>query len=85
MSRAWGVEYYIRRLGPACCEVAKFDGTEAPAETYTVRWETCTCFVGWNCKHVRLVQQWVQLGEPPAVFWNEGDVWRHEKIPLLHQ
>lgn len=83
MSRAWGTEYYVKRLGPHRCEVAKFTMGVHPEAVYTVTYETCTCMIGFNCKHVRLVRQWTELGELPAVFWYDHNGWRHEPLKGL--
>jgi hypothetical protein len=66
----WGdPEYYVKRIGFNGHTVAKFTTHFAPDAVYTVRYETCTCPVGFNCKHVQLVKIWVELGEPPMCIW----------------
>jgi len=81
VSRAWGEEYYVKRLGPHRCEVAKFNMTVRPTALHTVTYESCTCWVGFDCKHVKLVKRWQELGEPIACFWPEKDgTWRHEDL-----
>ena len=81
MTHKWGdKEYYIRRLGPNRYDVAVFTDHAMPDHTYTVTYETCTCMVGFNCKHVRLIKAWAEAGEPLDTFWDEKGVWKHEPI-----
>lgn len=82
--RPWGSkEYYCRRLGPVAVQVSVFSDSFAPDHVYIVRYETCTCPVGFNCKHVALVHAWVELGEPehPETWYlNDRGEWEHEPL-----
>lgn len=74
----WGdPEYYVKRIGPNAFEIAKFTDSFGPDHVYTVRYESCTCPVGFDCKHVKLVSEFCAVGEVPMVVWsvNETGDW----------
>jgi hypothetical protein len=71
MIRKWGdPEYYIVRIGNHAFTVAKFTTSAVPDQTYNVRYESCTCPVGFDCKHVRLSKAFMERGEPEMWIWN---------------
>jgi hypothetical protein len=71
-------EYYFKdfpphhRGGPWCCEVAKFNFRRRPEAVYLVERRTrqgqfiwnCDCPAGRECKHIRMVKEWVAAGMP---------------------
>ena len=79
-------EYYFKdfqphaKNGPLVVEVAKFAMTRRPVAVYTVRknragW-SCDCpsphSHAGNCKHVRMVQDWLHAGRPsPFDGWSK--------------
>jgi len=72
------VEYYIKEVR-SVFEVAKFDGTKAPTEVYTVdvKRGKCNCIGalahgkhGSNEKHVKMVNLWLAVGCPDPWTWN---------------
>lgn len=66
----WGdPEYFVRPLGHHAYSVIKYSDSVVPDATYTVRYESCTCPVGFDCKHVRLVKAYKERGEPEGWTW----------------
>lgn len=67
-------EYYIRRLTNGSYNVSKFEGREAPSAVYNLTkhrsgYWVCSCPAytrdgGKNCKHGRMVQEFIDAGEP---------------------
>lgn len=64
------IEYYVARAvvdDEPGFTVAKFDGKDVPERVYsmTIRHMKCDCLSPHNpCKHARLVQCWMDEGEP---------------------
>lgn len=68
-------EYYVGQLGPRLFSVVKFTDGAEPSAKYVLDLsvegaETCTCpafttkRVPKPCKHFRLLQAWLDKGEP---------------------
>jgi hypothetical protein len=69
------VEYIIACIGPNLYTVTKFGGGEAPLDSYQVDMSKklleCQCMAWYSgktrpCKHGKMVQQYINAGEPEA-------------------
>lgn len=86
MTMKWGEpEYYVVRTGHHTFSVAKFTDSFAPEHVYTVRWESCTCPIGFDCKHVQLTKAYIERGEPPMWIWHPlpNGKWTGEPVKAL--
>ena len=69
-------EYSIKRTEGGF-KVCKYEFSSRPKQIYyqDVRLSTCSCPVGrrGGCKHIRMVEEWIEAGEPiPAPFNSEA-------------
>lgn len=65
-----GADYMIRDIGIDKYEVSKWSRGDTPTEIYTIyqknknSW-TCGCPVKGQCKHIKMVQDWIKKGKKP--------------------
>jgi len=76
--------YNVRKMpGAGWYEVAMFNGHQEPDAIYDVKGDFCNCRggMGPEHKHVQLVRQFQQLGEPwLTTFWQRDDKWEWYRI-----
>ncbi len=56
--------YVFRRLAPKRVELAKFEDRSEPIVVYNIVAGRCDCPSRVPCKHPKLLDFWMELGEP---------------------
>lgn len=66
-------EYCIRPVRAGVWEVAKFTWHKWPEVVYETKFSSCSCPAVGMCKHIKMVQKYVHLGQPLLnCFWIGG-------------